>query len=360
MKNPADSKSGDQPIRAFGRFFRSYGLGISLIVSALPLATRQWDLLPQFEGVKGFLTAIASGSSFLIVGIIFAQRQAAARLFFPGRQAGKTRIAHEHELRRAQLFGWLPAILWIMALCSVVGYFQLVHNAEQALAFQYAVSKTPDGDPSSNCSNLKEDQKSLRLDAVLAAFGGPYDLVITCSRNQSVLAYSVQFPNESVVQAIRRAAPSPSVPHQILMGITFLLTFACAASAFILTGLKDYLQGEMKLSDADLILQPTTASRKQRFDVEGVPGVYGIAEYVPNVSELEPIFTGPLCEWHDLEPKPAKIDPTSGNVTAWQHPGEDKTAIPCELQAVVSVGELDRRFRESGERIVGGVGTLAV
>jgi hypothetical protein len=206
----------------------------------------------------------------------------------------------------------------------------------------------------------EEDQKSLRLDAVLAAFGGPYDLVITCSRNESVLAYSVQFPNESVVQAIRRAAPSPSVPHQIWMGITFLLTFACAASAFILTGLKDYLQGEMKLSDADLILQPTTASRKQRFDVEGVPGVYGIAEYVPNVSELEPIFTGPLCEWHDLEPRPAKIDPTSGNVTAWQHPGEDKTAIPCELQAVVSVGELDRRFRESGERIVGGVGTLAV
>ena len=49
-------RPNDQPIRAFGRFFRSYGLGVALVISSLPLAARQWDLLPQFSGMKPFLT----------------------------------------------------------------------------------------------------------------------------------------------------------------------------------------------------------------------------------------------------------------------------------------------------------------
>src|SRR5215216_1927543 len=144
----ADStKLNDQPIRAFGRFFRSYGLGVSLVISSLPLAARQWDLLPQFAGMKPLLTAMASGSSFLLVGIIFAQRHLAARRFFPGRQIGGRRFAHSDELRIAKRFAWVPTLLGFAALASLIGYFSLIAAAEREVAYQYAVSLDTQGPP---------------------------------------------------------------------------------------------------------------------------------------------------------------------------------------------------------------------
>ncbi len=329
MSNPHDVKPIDQPIRSFGRFFRSYGVGISLIISALPLATGRFNLLPQFEAVKPFLTAIASGSSFLLVGIIFAQRHAAARLFFPGLRAGKRRIAHARELRLAKFFSWLPATLGILALGSLVAYFSLVHMAERNIAYSYFSTTTAGGMLSDRCDKLKDGDPPLALDAQLPAFGdltNGIGIVVTCRKmapdDKTKLAavdYNVQFPNEKTVQAVLKATPSPSVPYQNWMGLSFLFTFGCAASAFILTGLKDYLQREIGLSDAELIVQPASASRRQRFDVEGAPGVYGIAEYSPSVSELEPILRGPFCVWHDLEPMALEADPHCRSFKPLEH-----------------------------------------
>ena len=349
-------RPNDQPIRAFGRFFRSYGLGVALVISSLPLAARQWDLLPQFSGMKPFLTAIASGSAFLLVGIIFSQRQVAARRFFPGRQVGERRFAHAEDLRIARWFAWAPTALWIVALGSLLAYFLLLNAAVRDVAYRYAISvDRTQGGPSARCGALDKGGNPLTFEAVLNRFGGEYPLVVTCAVDiDSVVHYDVQFFDEAAVVAIRNGTPSPAIPHQFPMGIAFLLTFCCAAAAFVLTGLKDYLQAQIGLSDRTLILQPESRSRQQRFDVEHVPGVYGVVEFSPNAPELEPIVTGPLCAWHACTPEPAQVD-SEGKVIEWQHTSEEDgkpVTRSCLLKTAVTIGELDRLFYESAERTV--------
>ena len=46
----------DQPIRRFARFFKAYGLGLSLVIAAVPPIMAWWDLVPMFESTEGALT----------------------------------------------------------------------------------------------------------------------------------------------------------------------------------------------------------------------------------------------------------------------------------------------------------------
>jgi hypothetical protein len=369
--SPDDGGPHAQPIQAFAQYFRTYGIGISLLISALPLTTLLWNLFPIFDGVKALLVLIASGSSFLLVGIIFSQRHAIARLFFPGLQEGRRRAAHSSQLRRARAFAWLPVMLWFVSAFSLLQYFSLIHQAEQAIAYSYAVALNPDHEqPISRCETLKPDSGAIRFDASFEEFGGvvKHKIIITCWFESAVgsstlrVRHAVQFSDEASVQAIRKGTPSPSVPDQEVMSLLFLLSFGCAASAFVLTGLKDYLQAALKISDRELIFQPILSSRKERFDVAGAPGVYGAVEYRPDLPDLEPVLSGPFCGWHDLEPKPEHIDATSGKVTKWKHVNvmPDSKTIACELQVSLTVGELDTRFRESAEATVRHGSSVAV
>jgi hypothetical protein len=318
------------------------------------------NAFPVFGGAKPFLTISASLSSFLLLGVIFSRRHSIARQFFPGLHVGPQRVAHASELRRARVFGWFPTVLWIFALFCLTLYFNIVDNAVESIAYAYSVSVGgTDQQPDYRCRRLPLDAEALTIDASFKDFSSPreHKIVITCwmeKQGQSLQRnYSVRFPEEGSVQAILKGTPSISVPYRTWMGIFFLGSFVCAAAAFVLTGLKDYLQSELGLSDRDLILAPPVASRRERFDVQGVPGLYGIVEYSPEVPGLLQKRSGPFCAWHDKEPKPAGIDPTSGEVSFWKHvtTSTNKTEETlCQLQTHLTIGELERLFHESAER----------
>jgi hypothetical protein len=124
----------------------------------------------------------------------------------------------------------------------------------------------------------------------------------------------------------------------------------------VLTGLREYLQIELALSDRDLILVPPVASRKEKFDVSGVPGLYGIVEYSPDAPNLAPKLSGPFCAWHEKEPKPARTDAATGKSSLWKHvttePNNKTVEVVCELQTNLTIGELERAFRESAKRVI--------
>jgi len=157
MENSHNIRKNNQPLEKFIKFFKSYGIGISLVISAFPLTTPLWHLFPMFEGVKPLLTIIATVGSILLVCFIFMQRHAIGRLFFPGLQAGSLRVAHASELRLARLFKWLPAALLIFAVISLISYFTVVHKAEQSVIVEYlhALSVFNEGyPPIDKCENV--------------------------------------------------------------------------------------------------------------------------------------------------------------------------------------------------------------
>jgi hypothetical protein len=119
-----------------------------------------------------------------------------------------------------------------------------------------------------------------------------------------------------------------------------------------LTGLRDYLQGELGLSDADLIIRAPIASQKEKYDLAHAPGLYGIVEYSPDAPNLIPNLLGPFCANHERDIFPLAVDGASGKVTAWKHIKKEANKIEetiCPIQVQLTVGELDRTFRESAE-----------
>ena len=225
------------PIATFGRYFRGYAIAISLVIAALPLATLWRTVIPVFNGARPLLTVIASGSSFLLVGVIFAQRHSIARQFFPGLRTGRVRVAHSKDLRLARLFGWYPSLLWLCALLCVALYFSFLHDAVERIAYLYAV--VPGGldqQPWYKCGHLEPGKQTTVIpDAVLRDFSSPteYKIEIVCwveqtgaTESSRQYKYQVRLPSEGSVQAILSGAPSSSIPYEFPMAL-FFSWFVC-------------------------------------------------------------------------------------------------------------------------------------
>lgn len=110
-------------------------------------------------------------------------------------------------------------------------------------------------------------------------------------KDKSFIDYEVRFPDEAAVQAILRYTPSASVPYWPATALLFLGMFLSAVLAFVLIGLREYLQEELGLSDTEQIVHPTVVTQKERFEVYGVPNVYGFVEYSPYAPDLVPILS---------------------------------------------------------------------
>ena len=364
----ATTKGESQPIQAFGAFFKNYALGLSVIVAALPLAAVKLDVLPQFDSMKPLLAIIGSGSSFFLVSVIFARRHNIARLFFPGWHRGDVVVARTTELKSARVFAWVPVVLSLAALVAIVAYFDVMNGAVKTIAYRNAEVVRPVDSAAAlgaaeTCQKQRPGAKPLRFTAIVRNFGPPERVGITCSVRAStdskeefapIFEHDLEFFDNRLVDSIRARAAAASIPNGMPMNIFFFVAFAAASSAFVLTGLKDYLQRDLGLSDRQLIRQQISEIRAERFDVRGVPNLHGIVEYTPGYLDLA-TTSRPLCAWHDLEPIPSGPDPVSGQMK-WIHIRGDapKTPIPCTFTSELTVGQIDRRFRESWEAIVRG------
>jgi hypothetical protein len=349
----------EQPIRQFARFFKTYSLGLSLVVAALPFGIARWSLIPMFESNKYPLTIITSVASYLLVGYIFSQRQTIARIYFPGVrpgiESGKMLVASKDESRRSRIYSRFgPSALAVASIVLFLSYMWVVSDAIQSAAYQYS-TELPQGMEQASLIQAKiEPGLSGKITPAWLPFGQGKAVQIIRKEekvNDKVeVSQIIQFPDEDSVRAILAGVPWASIPYSTPMSLLFLGAFLCAASAFVLMGLKDYLQEVLGLSDESLILNPTVETEVIRFDVEGVAGVYGFMEYTPHDPDYPPSFDGCYCK-DGIKLSPKESDPSTGKVTKWEHVWKTDKGIlhaDCVVTAEMSFDELDHRMRNSG------------
>ena len=353
-----------QPIAQFARFFKGYSLGLSLIVAAVPLGIAQWSLVPMFESGKYSLTIITSAASYLLVGFIFSQRQSIARMYFPGLRRGQdkgkgTAVARVGDLRKSRLFSLLiPSVLACLSILLFFLYLYAVSAAIQEAAYRYSTELPQVTEQAALMRMRLEPGLASKVIPARLPFGGGTQVLIFNEEKvvsgKKLPEYTVQFPDEAGVRALLTGVPSESIPYVRWQAGLFLWAFLCAVAAFVLMGMKDYLQGELGLTDRDLILNPTVGTIVKRFWVEEVPGAYGQMEYCPNDIDFKPIFDGYYCIWHRERLLPGEFDDKSpGLVKSWQHNSVENN-IPvlkhCPFQSPLSESMLGRLLDEGGAK----------
>jgi len=274
------TKPPPQPIQRFARFFRGYNVGLSLVVAAVPVLIGVWNLVPLYQNVKNPLTLITSVASYLIVGFIFSQRVAIGKLYFM--TGGANPISSEHELNTRRIFGLLPLICLLLFVISFSLYISSVNSSISAIVYDFTTIRgeskppKPEGNPPSNVTVSNRTPicdstgiapgESALVAGEFSAFGKDAPVTIRCNRltqqenGRFPYEYSIILANQDIVDAILSQAPSAYIPHSFGMQITFLLAFLFATSAFILMGLKEYIQELLKLRDEDMIAPRVAAA----------------------------------------------------------------------------------------------------
>jgi hypothetical protein len=344
---------GIQPIRNFARFFRRYNVGLSLLVAAIPILIGVWNLVPLYTNTKNFLTLVTSVGSYLLVGFIFSKRVAIGRLYFPG--GGRARTAYTRDVLKSRWFSSLPLIFTVLSISFFYLYFALVNFSIEIVAYHEVFSSKSDSRNVSVCDaqSLLPGQRAVVM-AEFLAFGKKSDIKVYCYQSSFGIEYDIIFPDQGVVQSILDQTPAPSVPLSFATSLFFMGAFLLATSAFILMGLKEYIQEELGLKDEDMISSPLRTTLRRRFPLEGVPGLYGIAEFSPEDSTLTPRIEGPFCTWHDLQPKPKDFD-DQGKAQRWIHivkRGDRNVEEECNLRVELSEVELSALLEDGAGRVI--------
>jgi len=103
-----------------------------------------------------------------------------------------------------------------------------------------------------------------------------------------------------------------------------------------------------------MIGSPFKRTLRQKFDLEGVPGLYGIVEFSPEDSTLPPQIDGPFCIWHDLQPKPKDFD-DRGRPQEWIHisrKNDRNVEEPCNLRSDLTEGKLATLLQDGAKRVI--------
>jgi hypothetical protein len=361
-KDEHPKKEEQQPIMQFARFFKAYSLGLSLVVAAVPLGMAKWSLIPMFESSKYSLTIITSVGSYLLVGFIFSQRQSIARLYFPGLRPGKEKgrgaVARPGDLRRSRSFSlFIPSALAFVSVLLFFLYLYAVSQAIHSAAYNYS-TELPQGTEQAVLLRTKfEPQLAGKVVPARLPFAPDKPILIIHEEskvNDKLESYyDVQFPDEESVHALLAGVPSASIPFARWQSGLFLFAFLCAVSAFVLMGMKDYLQEGLGLSDKELILNPAVGTVRKKFWLEGVPGIYGYMDYCPNDPDVEPLFDGTYCTWHGRLLQTGEFDENTPEVVkVWKHEwvhNKQNVSLPCSaFKQPMSEAELERRFHDSG------------
>lgn len=353
MDQSSAPAQGAQPIRNFARFFRRYNVGLSLLVAAIPILIGVWKLVPLYANTKNFLTLVTSVGSYLLVGFIFSKRVAIGRLYFPG--GGSARTAYSRDVLKSRWFSALPIIFTVLSISFFYFYFTLINLSIETVVYNEVLTSKSDSRNVSVCQaqSLLPGQDAVVMTEFLA-FGKKSDIKVYCYRTNFGYEHEVIFPDQDIVQSILDQTPSPSVPFSFLTSLFFMGAFLFATSAFILMGLKEYIQEELGLKDEQMISFPLKTTRRRKFPLEGVPGLYGVAEFSSEDSTLTPQIEGPFCTWHDLQPKPKDFD-NQGKAQRWIHivkRGDRNVEEECKLRVELSEVELTTLLEDGARRVI--------
>ena len=351
MSEATSSNFRKQPIKGFALFFRSYALGLSVVVASIPVVAGYFNLMPFFAGTKAIVTGLASIGSYLIVGFLFFQRLSLAGVYFPLRRINDRRVAYASEQKQIRNFGFLPLILTCFSLLFFAFYISTDREAVKRVAYNYG--ELEDGTPVSSL----ELTHSIQHARLPLTNNDPFEVKFYGKDSSGELDWDIQFPDQEIVKQIRAKTPDVQQPFLLVSTALFLLAFLCAVAALILMGLRDFLQGELGIPDKELL--GIILTEKRRFHVDDMPGIYGYIEHSNVEPELRPIVSEPFCIWHDLTPVPTNLDASSGTVVAWKHKwpsqsgGQTQESICNFYQANLTLSEFDRRFNAAAHKKIG-------
>jgi hypothetical protein len=342
-QNPEAASVDKQPITRFGLFFKSYGIGLSLVIAAIPILSSQINMIPLFAGMKGPLTFLTSLGAYLLVGFIFSLRRTLAGIWYPGIGSRTHRVVYSKELRWMNGLNMLPAVLIAVSIFLFFLYVTEAETSIQQAAFDY-LTPASDKDESKVPLTIRElvanKSPGQFLPALFQMPGDPAPVRVHVARASAehLDRIEVRFPEESSIKALLAKTASTSIPGRLWLSILYFGAFSAAVSGFVLLGLKDYLQYELGLSDQELIRRPFMRAERKDFMVGELPGVRGVVEYSPIDSGFAPIVEGPYCAKHDRLLEVLKKG-DGGFVTEWGHrikQGDKQVERRCDIKAYLT------------------------
>src|ERR1043166_6721486 len=247
VEEPNEAKSGQlsNPASRFATFFRGYGIGLGLVMAAVPVATKASSFLPVFATMKDVLTFSTSLASFLAIAILFSWRRYIGEAVFPNAPG---RCISDAQYRRRRAYNSvIPAMLVVFAILALTGYL---------IAIQDSITS-------------------------LQGHGGT--------------------PPQTIEQLLKDT-PFVDVPNNGFLDLAYGVMFVCATMAFVWLGLIEYVQNDLGVTDKDLITTPYSKMESKRFKLpdskDGSADVFFVCEFNPRAAVPQPLVKGPFCPLH--------------------------------------------------------------
>ena len=235
-------------VKKFAVFFRSYGIALGVIVGAIPVVTRAGGLLPGYQAVRDTLTFATSLLSLLAIAFLFGFRRHIGEAVFPVRPGSS--ISREQQKRRTKFGTATPVLLAVVAVLGLVVYL-------------------------------------VSLNLSIAEVAG--------SRSELI--------KKDSMEQILSGTSFVAIPFLGFICASYTMMFFGAATAFVWGGLIEYTQGELGITDAQLMARPYVLMSRHDFKVvddaalpDAAPFFY--FEWDSQSAQPGAHVTGPLCETH--------------------------------------------------------------
>lgn len=299
----ADESVKQPSIQRFAAFFRGYGISLGIILSAIPFATSNIRLLRMYESNRELLTFFTSLLSLLGVALLFAIRRRIGASVFPS----GNRVLSRKGMRARNVWGiFVPSLFIVISVVSLIAYLGFLNSSISRAALEFARDKTGrplsellQGADSASGQLFGKDGEEAKV------FGSA---LRDSAEGKSALLLSVHFNSEEAVDHVLRLTPSAEIPLHWGIEITYVLMFSTAALAFVWFGIIEYLQGELGLSDRDLLESPYRQAPDHQFAVDKVRDLdddsaplYFTLSYNPDEDPPKLISgpDGPFCTTHN-------------------------------------------------------------
>ena len=261
------SDTNKSSIENFSSFFRNYGIALGIILAAMPIVSRVFELLPIYHSIKNSLTFYTTAGSLLLIAIIFSSRRQIGVAVFP-----QNRSISKHLMRRKRVFQFgVPLVCILGAVVSMVWYINVI---ESSLGKALLTESRSEGE------TLEELAKKAISDGEFVNLGtGKYYLekrflenegYTECHKDTSSegkflvkavldtekkLITGIPNSNDLYICALK-TLPYFKVPLRTQIELSYSLFFMFIVGAFVWMSIIEYMQEILELSDKDLIHAP--------------------------------------------------------------------------------------------------------
>lgn len=174
----------------FAGFLKAYMGTAPAVVAAITIPVTAFGVIPVLDFQKNILTVYSSLFSFFVVAIIFYRRHRIASYMLPGEWEKRSRLVGRF------MMSWLPVICFAVSALAAICYYA-------------------------------------QLTGLVTRMAGP------------------EMSLDAALKAIR--LKSVTVEMQTTLLVLYVLIFMAASTGFALMAIREYMQGELGLSETQLV-----------------------------------------------------------------------------------------------------------